>query len=286
MNNQKILLFVGAHPDDETFGLGGTLAHYAASGVKVYYTCATRGEAGETGPGGLRGFASMGDMRWDELQNAARELGLTEVFHLGYRDSGMEGSEDNKNPAAFINAPVDEAAGRVVKIIRSIKPQVIITADPIGGYRHPDHIAAHKAAVRAFHAAGDSKQYPETGPAFQPQKLYYTIRPHKLFKTMVRLMPLFGQDPRKQGKNQDIDWAEIVNVEFPVHAIIKIDKRAAKARERAFACHISQIGGMQRRRFSLFSIVNKFRKLQDLYMRAYPEVTTRKKETDLFAGIR
>ena len=101
----------------------------------------------------------------------------------------------------------------------------------------------------------------------------------------MKLMPLFGQDPRKQGKNKDINWEDVTNVEFPEHAVIKINKKAAKAREKAFACHVSQIGNMKRRRFSLFSIINRFRKHQDIYMRAYPEVVNSKKETDLFAGV-
>ena len=90
----RTLLFVGAHPDDETFGVGGTLARYAAAGVLVYYLCATRGEVGAATPEDLIGFATTGDMRWAELESAARVLGLSGVMHLGYRDSGMSGTED------------------------------------------------------------------------------------------------------------------------------------------------------------------------------------------------
>ncbi|MDO8491835.1 MAG: PIG-L family deacetylase, partial [Dehalococcoidia bacterium] len=162
--NQRTLLYVGAHPDDETFGLGGTLAYYAAAGVKVYCACATRGEAGSISPEHLRGFASPGDLRWAELKCAGEVLGLTDVIYLGYRDSGMPGSVDNKHPQALAAAPVEEVAGRVVKALREFRPQVVITSDPIGGYRHPDHIAIHDATVMAFHAAGDPTQYPEAGP--------------------------------------------------------------------------------------------------------------------------
>ena len=162
MDKQKTLLFVGAHPDDETFGIGGTLAQYAAAGVKVYYACATRGEVGTADAESMKGFSSVGDMRWAELECAARVLGLAGVVHLGYRDSGMAGSPDNQHPDSLAMAPLEQAAGRVVKVIRELKPEVVITHDPLGGYRHPDHIAVHRATVAAFKAAGDASMYPET----------------------------------------------------------------------------------------------------------------------------
>jgi LmbE family N-acetylglucosaminyl deacetylase len=100
------------------------------------------------------------------LKGAGEALGLSGVFYLGYRDSGMAGSEDNKHPQALAAAPVEQVAGRIGEAFRRLKPEVIITSDPIGGYGHPDHIAIHKATVMAFKAAGDSQQYPESGPAF------------------------------------------------------------------------------------------------------------------------
>ncbi|MFH1485765.1 MAG: PIG-L family deacetylase, partial [Chloroflexota bacterium] len=205
MSKPKTLIFFGAHPDDETFGIGSTLAQYAISGVKVYYVCATRGEAGTVDPEQLMGFASIRDKRWAELRCAAQVLGLTDVIHLGYRDSGMPGSKDNQLPDSLLMAPVDEVAGRVVKIIRELKPDVVITHDSGGGYGHPDHVAVHNATVKAFYAANDSEQYPQAGPVFQPSKLYFAVRSHQLLKMMVRLMPLFGQDPRHFGRNKDID---------------------------------------------------------------------------------
>ncbi len=159
MSKQKTLIFVGAHPDDETFGIGGTLAQYAAAGVKVYYACATRGEVGSVDPERIQGYATIGDMRWAELKCAAQILGLADVIHLGYRDSGMPGSDDNKHPEALAAAPIEQVTGRVVKVIREFKPQVVITFDPIGGCRHPDHIAIHNATVQAFNVAGYLKQY-------------------------------------------------------------------------------------------------------------------------------
>src|SRR5271157_4890469 len=111
MNNHKnktrTLVFIGAHPYDETFGIGGTLAQYAASGVKVYYVCGTRGEVGEAGPEFMKSYATVGDMRWAELKCAAQALGLMDVIYLGYRDSGMPGTADNKHPQALFMAPLE-----------------------------------------------------------------------------------------------------------------------------------------------------------------------------------
>ncbi|MFH1383295.1 MAG: PIG-L family deacetylase [Chloroflexota bacterium] len=283
MKNTRTLLFVGAHPDDETFGIGGTLAQYAAAGVKVYYGCATRGEAGVTDPEHLKGYATFGDMRWAELQCAARVLGLAGVIHLGYRDSGMSGTEDNKHPEALAAAPLEQVAGRIVKLIRQLKPEVVITFDPLGGYRHPDHIAIHKATVVAFQAAGDAKEYPEAGPAFQPQKLYFSVFPRRMLKVMVKLAPLFGQDPHHFGRNKDIDLASVAGISFPVNAVVRIQKQSVQTRDRAMACHASQLGGRPARA-GLFGLSRRLSGQRDSYMRGYPPPDNHRRETDLFEG--
>ena len=284
MSRQKTLVFFGAHPDDEAFGAGGTLAQYAAAGVKVYYACATRGEAGEAALEYLKGYASMGDMRWAELECSARILGLTGVIHLGYRDSGMPGSKDNTHPQALISSSVEDVTGRMVKIIRDLRPEVVVTFDPIGGYRHPDHIAVHKAAVKAFHAAVDPKQYPEAGAPFRPQKLYYSIFSRRFLKIAVKLMPLFGQDPRHLGINKDIDLAGLVEEDFPINAVIHLTKQSRETGAKASACYASQLGGTPRRSL-LFRLAEKFSRRNDLFMRAYPPVEGRKPEKDLFEGM-
>ncbi len=285
MSKQKTLVFVGAHPDDETFGIGTTLAQYAAAGVKVYYVCATRGEAGSTDAEQMQGYATIGDLRWAELKCAAQILGLAGVIHLGYRDSGMPGSEDNKHPEALAAALPEQVIGRVVKLIRELKPEVVITFDPIGGYRHPDHVAIHNATVKAFYAAGDPKQYPEAGTAFQPQKLYFSVFPRRLLKVVVRLLPLFGQDPHRLGRNKDIDLTSLAKVEFPIHASIRLTKPAIETRNKAAACYASQLGGSPRRA-GIFRIVDKLSAKRDLYMRAYPPPDSRRREADLFEGVR
>jgi LmbE family N-acetylglucosaminyl deacetylase len=284
MDKIKTLLFVGAHPDDETFGIGGTLAQYAAAGVKVYYACATRGEVGSADAESMKGFTSVGDMRWSELECAARVLGLAGVAHLGYRDSGMAGSPDNQNPASLAAAPLEQAAGRVVKVIREFKPQVVITHDPLGGYRHPDHIAVNRATVAAFKAAGDPALYPEAGPAFAPQKLYYNVFPRGWLKFAVKVMPIFGQNPHKFGRNHDIDFTALVETEFPIHARVRIAKRFALIKAEASSCYKSQMGGGPSRR-GIFRLFNLFSVTQDSYMRAYPEVKGSLHERDLFSGV-
>jgi LmbE family N-acetylglucosaminyl deacetylase len=285
VTGSRVLLFVGAHPDDETFGIGGTLAQYSAAGVRVYYACATRGEAGAAEPQFMKGYASVGDMRWAELECAARVLGMAGVIHLGYRDSGMAGSEENKHPDSLVMAPPEEVAGRIVKIIRNLKPDVVITHDAAGGYGHPDHIAVHHATVKAFHSAGEPGRYLEAGPAFQPSRLYFAIHPHGYLRLMVRLLPLFGQDPRRFGRNKDINLYKMTEMKFPVHASIRLSRRSVAIRDRAAACYFSQGGGRIRQGpLRVLMLAERLYIQRDCFMRASPG-TPCPVETDLFAGI-
>ncbi len=293
MNSSKILMFVGAHPDDETFGMGATLAKYAADGIKVYYVCATGGEAGSVEPHYLEGYKSIYDLRCAEMRAAEQVLGLAGVIYLGYRDSGMQGSADNQNPAALINAPLDEAAGRLIKIMREIKPQVVITHDPTGGYNHPDHIATHKLTLKAFMECVEKKQYTDIGPDYQPQKLYYGVRSHRLLKVMIKTMSLFGRNVHKFGRNHDIDLTKMVEHEYPIHAYVKLTRSAMETRIKAAACHASQGGGRPPGRGpGLFGFVNSLNNInnrlfgyKDFFMREYPPVKNKRRESDLFEGI-
>jgi LmbE family N-acetylglucosaminyl deacetylase len=293
MTTNQTLIFVGAHPDDETFGMGSTLAKYAAAGVKVYYVCATRGEAGSAEPEYLEGYASTAEMRCAEMASAAKVLNLAGVIYLGYRDSGMPGTPDNQNPDSLMQAPVEQVVARLVKIFRELKPDVVITHDPSGGYAHPDHIATHNATIKAFSAAGDPSAYPEAGPAFQPAKLYFGVRSHRLMKFMVKLMPLFGQNPHKFGRNGDIDLTKMVSVEYPIHAKVRLSKKDLEIRTKAAACHASQGGGRPPSRGrgmfglvnSFFNITNRVLGYHDYFMRAYPQPNKRQRESDLFEGL-
>jgi N-acetyl-1-D-myo-inositol-2-amino-2-deoxy-alpha-D-glucopyranoside deacetylase/mycothiol S-conjugate amidase len=284
MNDDKTLFFVGAHPDDETLGVGGTLTQYAAAGIRVYYLCATKGEVGLANLSVENGHDSLGDTRWEELKCAANILGLTDTIYLGYRDSGMLGSEYNKHPDALVEAPLKQVTSRIVKAIRRLKPQVVVTFNSIGGYRHPDHIVVHKATVEAFYAAGDPNQYPDAGPAFKPQKLYFTIFSPKLLKIAVKLLPLFGQDPHRFGQNKDVDIASIAKVDFPVHTAISLTKQSIEKRNKATACHASQSNGGPPRK-GLLKLIGNILGKRDLYMRAYPPADRQLREKDLFDGL-
>ena len=277
------LLAVLAHPDDESFGIGGTLALYARRGCQVYLVCATRGEAGTVSPEYLSGYSSIGELRETELRCAAQKLGLKQVYFLGYRESGMPGSPDNKNPDALIVHPLDEVAARVVKHIREIKPDVVVTFDPIGGYRHPDHIHIHQATNLAFEKSDDKTFHPEAGTPFRPAALFYSVFPHGLLRIVTRLMPLVGADPRRWGRNKDIDLKALTEIEFPVHVKINI-RPVSRIKEAAGACHASQ-GGVGMRQ-GLMGVVTRLVGEHENYMLAYPPVNGRRRVyKDLFYSI-
>ncbi len=286
MDKQKILVFFGAHPDDETFGPGTTLAHYVLNGVKVYCVCATRGEAGTVDPEFMKGYGSIGELRTAEMECAAKALGLSGLTFLGYRDSGMPGTPDNKQPNALMAAPIEQVTGKMVKIIRELKPDVVLTHDAGGGYGHPDHIAVHNAATKAFYAANNPKEYLEAGAAYQPAKLYFSTRPRGMMKLMIRLMPLFGRDPHRFGRNKDIDLTKFMSVEYPINAVVRLSKKAIKVQREASACHASQ-GGAQPRPapFRIFGMLDLFRGPRDYFVRDYPPPTKRR-EKDLFEGLK
>jgi N-acetyl-1-D-myo-inositol-2-amino-2-deoxy-alpha-D-glucopyranoside deacetylase len=273
-------LAVLAHPDDESFGMGGTLALYASRGVDVHLVCATRGEVGDVAPDLLEGFQSVAELRESELRCAAGFLGLKGVHFLGYRDSGMPGSPDNRHPQALAAQPVEEVAANVVCYIRTLKPQVVLTFDPIGGYRHPDHIAIQRACVRAFEQAANPDFAPQSLPVHVPERLYFHTMPHGFMKLAVRLLPLFGRDPRKFGANGDIDLTAIAAVDFPTHARVNI-RSVLEKKEKAGACHASQGGGRMGG-----GVVSFFMRLfsgTESFMRAYPAVEPGEKVAqDLF----
>ena len=282
MTEKKILLAVLAHPDDETFGTGGTLALYARRGVDVYLVCATRGEVGEMPEKMMVGFNTIGEKRESELRCAAGHLGLKAVYFLGYRDSGMPGTPDNLHPQALAAQPIEQVTGEIVRYIRMIKPQVVITFDPIGGYRHPDHIAIHNATVAAFQQAGDSHFITTEFESYSPKKLYYQTISRGFLRFAVRVWHLMGRDPSKFGANKDIDLASIAEVDFPITARINC-REVAAIRDTASACHASQGGssmgggimGWLRRQFAS----------TEVYMRAVPPHDEGDSESDLFEGI-
>jgi N-acetyl-1-D-myo-inositol-2-amino-2-deoxy-alpha-D-glucopyranoside deacetylase len=281
-NQALTLLAVLAHPDDETFGMGGTLALYARRGVNVYLVCATRGEAGEVDANYLEGYRSIAERRVSELTCASHLLALKGVYFLDYRDSGMAGSPDNHHPDSLVAAPEMQVVEDVVHFIRTLKPQVVITFDPIGGYRHPDHIAIQRAAEKAFFAASDPLAFPDDLPAFSPQKLYFHTMPKTYLRMAIKLLPLLGKDPRKFGKNQDIDLTLIASENFPTHAVVNYSD-VSEIRDEASACHASQGGDKMSK--SLLGRILRIRSKKDTYMRAYPPPEHSLVENDLFEGV-
>src|SRR5580692_9226998 len=170
------LLFVHAHPDDESIGTGATMAKYAAEGAHVTLVTCTLGELGEIIPPSLAHLAAeaedrLGEYRVGELDAACAALGVTDHRFLGgrgrWRDSGMIGTEGNDDPRCFWRADLDEAARALLEVIREAGPQVLVSYDAHGAYGHPDHIQAHRVTRRAFELAGPG------GPA----KLYATAAP-------------------------------------------------------------------------------------------------------------
>ena len=279
--NKKILVVL-AHPDDESFGMGGTLALYASRGVDVRLVCATRGEMGEIDPEYKETIQSAACLRTQELRCAVEQLGLSELYFLNYRDSGMPGAEANHHPKALAAQPVEQVAQEVAHLIREVRPQVVLTFDPIGGYRHPDHIAIQRATVRAFElAASPDFADPEGLPAFQPDSLYFHTMSKTFLKLSVAVMRLFGQNPREFGRNKDIDLVSLTEVEFPVHA--KVNYRPVKdIRRAAAACHASQ-GGAEMQKGLRGLVEFLFAGHNDTFMQAYPEpIAGQRVKRDLF----
>jgi N-acetyl-1-D-myo-inositol-2-amino-2-deoxy-alpha-D-glucopyranoside deacetylase len=195
------LLLVHAHPDDEVIGTGATMAGYAAEGVHVTLVTCTAGEEGEILVPELAHLAAdredrLADVRVVELANAMTALGVADHRFLGgvgcYRDSGMMGTPANDKPHAFWHAAVDEAAAHLVRVVREIRPQVLVTYDENGGYGHPDHIQAHRVAMRAAELAADPAFAPEHGAAWEIAKIYWTAVPKSVLGEGVQAMKEAG----------------------------------------------------------------------------------------------
>lgn len=277
---EKRLLAVLAHPDDESFGPGGTFARYANEGVDVHIAIATDGVAGSVADGYEEALNKLVAVRTEELDAAVEILGA-KLHKLNYRDSGYINDPANNHPEAFINTDDYEAIGKVVKLIRDIQPQVVITHDETGGYFHPDHIHCWKITTAAFHAAADSAQYShiESAP-FQPERLYYTAFPNSMVKFYTILLRLRGKDPTAQGKNKDIDFTRLGIPPKKIHT--RIDWRDYwDVKVAASAQHASQGGGTtQSRAMPVWLQKRLFAK--DTYIRAYPPAPDGFRESNLF----
>lgn len=275
------LLIAFAHPDDESFGLGGLISRYVAEGVQVYLICATNGDVGTVAPELLEKHGSIKALRLAELDCAAEKLGFTQVFKFDYKDSGMMGSATSNDPACLWQADHQHVTRRVVEVIREVQPQVIITFNRYGGYGHPDHIAIQRATTSAFQLAGQT-DYDTGQPPYQPQKLYYSSIARLFLRYILLVTRLRGQDPRRLGKNADVDLVAVLENAEPVHTRVDI-RRYYAAWDEASACHVSQAGSISAR---IPRWVRQWLIPFQYFTRVHPApAADRIDEHDLFVGV-
>lgn len=283
---------VHAHPDDEVFGTGGTLARLSAEGVRTVLVTSTLGENGEIVDPDLDEetkqsmFPRLGEFRIKELEGSVAALGVKELRLLGFRDSGMAGTPENDDPRSYYRATFDEAVKRLVKLVRELKPQVMATYDPFGGYGHPDHVQAHRVARTAFEVAGDARMYPDLGlEAWQPSKLYYTVISRSFFQRTAEQMRARGIEGPWNNPEMDTNaWGtadEKITTVYDVRDYVnnKIE---------AFRAHRTQIAPNN----FMFVIPEESRREGLGYehfllaQSTLPPLAPGQKEDDLFAGLR
>jgi mycothiol S-conjugate amidase len=274
---------VHAHPDDESSKGAGSIARYHAAGVRTVLVCCTGGEAGDIlNPAMDRPEIreNLHQVRLAELATATSIIGYDEVVLLGYRDSGMPGTPTNEDPASFAQAPLDEAVGRLVEVIRRTRPQVVVTyPEDQQGYPHPDHLRVHEISVPAFEAAGDPDAYPDAGPPWQPLKLYYTawsrgrvIAMHEKFLELGLESPFDNKwFDRPAGDDRTTTTVDIAGY--------------TAVRDRALQAHETQVDPTSKFWFGLPPEVAETVFPIEEYVLARSLVPTTVPEDDLFAGV-
>ena len=220
------VLAVFAHPDDEGFGCGGTLAALVAGGHKVTLICATNGDVGEISDPELATPENLWQVRQGELRTAMDVTGIKDVRFLEYRDSGMAGTEDNDHSASLFQAPADQVVGQVSAVIREVRPDVVITHDPTGGYGHPDHVTTCQHTAAAVEVCRG-----ESGPL-----LYYLCFPRSAFQKMWQAMVDAGIRPPFAAD----DIGSLGTPDEEATTVRKVDKFLAIKKE-SLECHRTQI---------------------------------------------
>jgi N-acetyl-1-D-myo-inositol-2-amino-2-deoxy-alpha-D-glucopyranoside deacetylase len=265
------LLLVHAHPDDEAISTGGVMMKAKAHGHRVVLITATRGEVGEIyNMDEATSRPHLGEIRTQELKAASEILGVDRQEFLGYRDSGMVDTADNKDPRSFHQARLDEAAGKVAVFLREERPDVVVTYGEDGVYGHPDHIKAHHVT----NAALDMLER-EGSPV---KKLYYTAIPRSGMEEFMKQMP----EEARRMQNPNMQFAgtpdELVTTRVDVHDYV--DRK-----RQAFAAHVSQndpnsfFATMQSQIYELVFGTEYFQLARGTLGSEPPE-------PDLFAGIR
>ena len=280
MNKRTLLAFL-AHPDDESFGPGGTLAKYAREGVDVHIVIATDGAAGSVVEDYEEQRSELAQVRRGELERAVEILGAT-LYDFGYRDSGYKNDPpNNDHPEAFINCDMDEAVARMVHLLREIRPNVVITHDETGGYFHPDHIHCHKVMMASLPVAEDPDYAGCELPPHKLDRLYFTALPNTFLKIVIFMIKLRRGDPTRMGRNKDIDMTSLGQPQEKIHARIDI-RPTWEVKRLASAEHQSQGGGGFARIFPKFVAKRLFGR--EFFMRGFPTAEDGFRETDLFPG--
>jgi mycothiol S-conjugate amidase len=287
------LLTVHAHPDDEASKGAGTVARYHAEGVHTVLVTCTGGEEGDIlNPAmdqpGVRD--RLPEVRRQELQRAAEIIGYDEVILLGYRDSGMPGSPANSDPRSFAAAPLEEAVGRLVAVIRRTRPQVVVTYPKNQeGYPHPDHLRVNEISELAFDAAGDPERFPEAGPTWQPLRLYYVQWSVKRMRAMhekfveLGLESPYDDDRMKRMLDGESERAASQEGRRP-RVTVDIRGFGSVMRESLLA-HATQVDPMSRHWFGLPTEVSDALYPYDEYEVARDLTGGDASDGDLFAGL-
>lgn len=294
---QLCLMTIHAHPDDEASKGAPTVARYFAEGVRTVLVCCTGGEEGDLQNPLLREPGQpfhgktpeeerelIAQIRPGELQRSTEAIGFSSVHMLGYRDSGMAGSDSNLHPDCFHMADIDEATGRLVALIRAEKPQVILTYnDDQRGYPHPDHLRVHDISVLAFERAGDPTWYPEHGAPWQPSKMYYTLwAKERITVVHDALLKKFGESPF------DENWLKRPSQDHRITTRLNIGPYL-RARTESLLAHATQVDPTSKWWFGLNDD-----ELAEVYpwedwilaKSALGEIASGAIESDLFEGIR
>lgn len=290
--SELCLLTVHAHPDDESSKGPGTIARYHDEGVHTVLVTCTGGEEGDIlNPAmdqpGVR--ERLTELRMEELAAASRIIGYDQVELLGYRDSGMPGSPANTNPHSFAQAPLQEAVGRLVAIIRRERPQVLVTyAEDQRGYPHPDHLRVHEISMAAFDSAGDPERYRDAGGPWQPLKVYYTTWSSKRVLAMhAKFLELGMESPYDEKRLQRAEEGAKRDAATTIIDVTGYTRVAGQA----LLAHATQVDPTSRHWFGLPEDVADTVYPYEEYVLARSLVGPLRAEdgsmeTDLFAGVR
>jgi LmbE family N-acetylglucosaminyl deacetylase len=269
MTEKLTMVAIYAHPDDEAFGTGGTLAKYSHEGVDVHLITATLGEAGQIANPELEFAQPISVVREQELRCACQHFGIKELHLLGYVDGQTT------------VAPQREAVFKIVKLLRQIKPQVVITFGPDGVYGHYDHLAVHRWAAAAVKLAAENECWEDAGPVHQVSKFYYRALPQQQVDQMINTM---GRD------YVPMDGVPFPFVGYPMEQITTVIdvSQHAMAKLRGIRCHASQLApdAYQENETPDEWLTQETFILAQCQPGIETELSNGRKEDDLFAGLR